>query len=62
MQQEALKEAGCRYEIYAFSRAKTALAIVAHPVRRFFQFQFRKDSIRKLKAHVQQQQDTPVAN
>jgi len=44
-----------RYEVYAFSKAQTLLAVGAYPVRRFFQHKFRRDSARCIAATVQQQ-------
>ena len=41
-----------RYEIYAFSRARTILALAAFPVRRFYQQRFRRDSIAKMESVV----------
>jgi len=44
------------YEVYAFSKAQTLLAVGAYPVRRFFQHKFRRDSARCIAATVQKQQ------
>ena len=42
----------CRYEIYAFSKAQTALAFAAYPFRRHYQHKFRRDSARHVKDAV----------
>lgn len=43
------------YEVYAFSKAQTLLAVGAYPLRRFFQHKFRRDSARCIAATVQQE-------